>query len=245
MRHLAAIAERLMADGVPADAEAWVVADGSLPTQQVVTARLDDLAAAVARSGLTHPATVMIGTGDRPAPRRVLVLGGSRSGKSRHAETLAGTDSGVTYVATAMRDSGDVEWSERIRRHQQRRPDGWATLETLDLAALFAAGSNGTLLVDSITTWLAATMDRCGCWADPPAAGADDLLAAAIDVLVESWAATAARVVAVSDEVGSGVVPATFSGRRFRDLLGELNQRLAATADQVWLVTAGIPQRLR
>jgi uroporphyrin-III C-methyltransferase len=245
MRHLAAVADRLIAHGVPIDAPATVVADGSLPGQQVVSTRLDDLAAAVERAGVTHPATVMIGTVARAAAARILVLGGSRSGKSRHAEHLAAGGGPVAYVATALRDADDPEWAERIERHRRRRPQDWSTVETLALADVFAQNPDRTLLVDSITTWLAATMDACGCWTEPPAADADDRLAAAIDALVGSWAETRSRVVAVSDEVGSGIVPATRSGRRFRDLLGELNQRLAAGADQVWLVTAGIPQRLR
>ena len=88
-------------------------------------------------------------------------------------------------------------------------------------------------------------MDDCGCWAPAPPPDADQRLADALDALAGAWTAASVTVVAVSDEVGSGVVPATASGRRFRDTLGELNQRLAETADEVWLVTAGIPRRLR
>jgi adenosylcobinamide kinase/adenosylcobinamide-phosphate guanylyltransferase len=101
------------------------------------------------------------------------------------------------------------------------------------------------LLVDSITTWLAGVMDEYGCWAEPPEPDSDRRLTEALDSLVRAWTATRSSIIAVSDEVGGGVVPPTRAGRRFRDLLGELNQRLAAAADEVWLVTAGIPQRLR
>jgi adenosylcobinamide kinase/adenosylcobinamide-phosphate guanylyltransferase len=86
-------------------------------------------------------------------------------------------------------------------------------------------------------------MDDCGVWSGQ--ADSDALLAARVDALVAAWAHPARRVVAVSNEVGSGIVPATASGRRFRDELGSVNARIAATSDAVWLVTAGIKQRLR
>jgi adenosylcobinamide kinase/adenosylcobinamide-phosphate guanylyltransferase len=86
-------------------------------------------------------------------------------------------------------------------------------------------------------------MDASGIWSG--AAEADARLAAAIDDVVEAWTRSRRRVVAVSNEVGSGVVPATPSGRRFRDELGVLNTRIAAASDRVWLMTAGLPQRLR
>jgi adenosylcobinamide kinase/adenosylcobinamide-phosphate guanylyltransferase len=86
-------------------------------------------------------------------------------------------------------------------------------------------------------------MDESGIWDDQPGAG--QRLAARCDALVNAWAMTPASVVAVSDEVGLGVVPETRSGRLFRDTLGAVNQRLAGTADEVWFVVAGLPQRLR
>ena len=244
MRHLAAIADRLVAEGVSPDAEAACVADGSLPTQLVVRARLADLAASVTQAGLANPATVVIEASASRVSCRALVLGGSRSGKSRYAERLAASAASVTYVATATGDPGDHEWVARIEGHRQRRPAAWETDETRDLAKLFAR-DDGVLLVDSITTWLAGVMDEYGCWAEPPEPDSDRRLTEALDSLVRAWTATRSSIIAVSDEVGGGVVPPTRAGRRFRDLLGELNQRLAAAADEVWLVTAGIPQRLR
>jgi adenosylcobinamide kinase/adenosylcobinamide-phosphate guanylyltransferase len=97
--------------------------------------------------------------------------------------------------------------------------------------------------VDSVTTWVAALMDDSGVWAEEP--DALERLAARCDALLAAWTATSAHIVAVSDEVGLGVVPETRSGRLFRDTLGAVNQRLAATADEVWFVVAGLPQRLR
>ena len=173
----------------------------------------------------------------------VLVLGGARSGKSHLAETmLAATDS-VTYVACGdAGDGSDPEWTQRIAAHRTRRPAGWSTVETRDLTAVLGA-RGGPVLIDCLGTWLAGVMDECGVWSGHSDAQA--LLAARVAALVDAWAAPARRAIAVSNEVGSGIVPATASGRRFRDELGSLNAQVAATADAVWLVTAGIGQRLR
>ncbi|TFV64098.1 bifunctional adenosylcobinamide kinase/adenosylcobinamide-phosphate guanylyltransferase [Geodermatophilus sp. DF01-2] len=171
---------------------------------------------------------------------RVLVLGGSRSGKSAHAEALLAGTGAVTYLATSPPVPDDTEWAERVAAHRARRPAGWTTVETTAPSDLLRPG---TLLVDSITTWVAALMDETGAWTDDP--GAPGRLAARCDALVQAWTTTPAHVVAVSDEVGLGVVPETRSGRLFRDTLGAVNQRLAGTADEVWFVVAGLPQRLR
>ena len=173
---------------------------------------------------------------------RILVLGGARSGKSAHAETLLRDEPAVDYIATAARTPDDEEWAARIEQHRLRRPAHWTTIETTDLANVLAPGA-AAALVDSITAWLTAAMDQAGMWAGEH--GADDRLAVSLDDIVDAWAASVRRVVAVSDEVGLGVVPESAAGRAFRDALGVLNQRLAATADEVWLVTAGIPLRLR
>ncbi len=171
---------------------------------------------------------------------RVLVLGGSRSGKSAFAESLLADRDEVTYLATSAGVPGDAEWAARVAAHRARRPDGWATVETTAPSDLLRRGA---VLVDSVTTWVAALMDETGLWREEE--GAQQRLAARCDALVNAWAMTPAHVVAVSDEVGLGVVPETRSGRLFRDALGEVNQRLAGTADEVWFVVAGLPQRLR
>jgi uroporphyrin-III C-methyltransferase len=179
----------------------------------------------------------------RPA-RRVLVLGGARSGKSATAEGMLAGDGLVDYVATGTPPgSGDAEWDARLAEHQRRRPPRWRTMETLALAEVLAAPAAAPVLVDCLTTWLARVMDDCGAWdGDQDAARA---LAARIDEAVGAWRLTQRHVVAVSNEIGSGVVPGTASGRRFRDELGRLNARIAADSDQVWLCTAGIARRLR
>ncbi|GAA2406505.1 hypothetical protein GCM10010191_13180 [Actinomadura vinacea] len=168
-------------------------------------------------------------------PHRTLLLGGARSGKSAEAESRLLAHPDVTYLATSAPRDGDAEWAARVEAHRRRRPSWWRTVETTALPeALRSAESGaGAVLVDAIGTWLTATVDEAGAWDDPAAVGPR------LDELVDAWRATAARVVAVSDEVGLSLVPATASGRAFRDLLGALNQRLAAESEEAALVVAG------
>jgi adenosylcobinamide kinase/adenosylcobinamide-phosphate guanylyltransferase len=126
--------------------------------------------------------------------------------------------------------AGDGEWAARVAEHRRRRPDGWRTVETTDLIPLLRT-PGPPLLVDCVSLWLTAHLD-------------DPALPERTAKLVEAWRDTPRRVVAVTSEVGSGVVPATEAGRRFRDELGRLNAALAAEADEVWHVVAGIPTRL-
>ncbi|HTU04272.1 MAG TPA: bifunctional adenosylcobinamide kinase/adenosylcobinamide-phosphate guanylyltransferase, partial [Trebonia sp.] len=150
----------------------------------------------------------------------------------------------VEYVACgALPSAADPEWAERVRLHQERRPAHWTTLETLDLEGVLAGRIDTPVLVDCLSTWLAGVMDECGVWAGAP--DADKSLAERVDGLVDAWRSTRRQIVAVSNEVGSGVVPATASGVRFRDELGALNARVAAECEQVWLCVAGIARRLR
>lgn len=187
------------------------------------------------------------GQGAQPAGlvgHRVLVLGGARSGKSFTAEGLLAEHARVEYVATgAIPDASDIEWGARVRAHQQRRPPGWQTLETLEVEDVLSEPGPVPVLVECLSTWLARVMEDCGIWKGLP--GADQMLATRLDTLTQAWRVTRRRVLAVSNEVGSGVVPGTVSGRRFRDELGGLNARIAADSQEVWLCTAGIAQRLR
>jgi adenosylcobinamide kinase/adenosylcobinamide-phosphate guanylyltransferase len=170
-------------------------------------------------------------------PCRVLVLGGAGSGKSAEAERRVAAEPAVTYIATGPQASpGDAEWAARIARHRARRPGWWRTAETTDLAGVLGQ-ARGAVLVDSITTWLAAAMDECGAWDATP--GPAGLLAGRIAGLVAAWRDATAYVVAVSDETGLGIVPETAAGRLFRDELGRLNQLLAAESDEVIMVVAG------
>jgi len=172
---------------------------------------------------------------------RTLVLGGTRSGKSRFAEDLLPADEPVRYVATARRGVDDAEWSARIDLHRARRPAGWTTLEDVDVAAVVRAGG-GPLLVDDLATWLTGQLDDSGAWEAP---AIPPVVRAVVDELVAAVGAAPDRVVLVSAEVGLGVVPETRAGRLFRDELGALNSALAAVCDEVVLLVAGLPLRLK
>jgi adenosylcobinamide kinase/adenosylcobinamide-phosphate guanylyltransferase len=178
------------------------------------------------------------------APRRQLVLGGARSGKSREAERRLSAHPSVRYVATGGRRPGDAEWRARVALHRARRPSAWTTVETLDVAGvLAAAGPQDAVLVDCVALWLTGRLDAARAWTVEPGtpAYAESLAAVhrATDELVAAVAATRGHVVLVSNEVGAGVVPEHASGRLFRDLLGDLNARLAEVCDDVDLVVAG------
>jgi adenosylcobinamide kinase / adenosylcobinamide-phosphate guanylyltransferase len=162
-----------------------------------------------------------------------LVLGGARSGKSRYAEGLiAALPPPWAYVATA--EAGDHEMAVRIRAHRSRRGPSWRTIEApRDLTAALAACERMPVLIDCLTLWLSNVM----------------LLDADIDAeigrLERALAEAAAPMVLVANEVGSGIVPDHPLGRRFRDLQGLLNQRMAARADRVVLMVAGLPLALK
>ena len=167
-----------------------------------------------------------------------LVLGGARSGKSAHAEGLMPADV-ATYVATARLDPADDDWQARIAAHVARRPPGWRTEEPADLPE-FLATAHGPVLVDDVATWLTGVFDDHGAWD-----GDRDPVRAECARLVEAVAKCTAELVLVSSEVGLGVVPATRSGRLFRDQLGTVNADLADVCESVLLLVAGIPLRLR
>jgi len=178
---------------------------------------------------------------DERLPDLTLVLGGARSGKSVHAETLIAThldaDTAAhraTYSATAA--SGEGEMAQRIADHRARRGDQWRTTETL--LALGDAIVDGTkrgepVLVDCLTLWLSNVM-HAGLDVNAETASLRDALDRA-----------QGPVVCVSNEVGLGIVPATKLGRDFRDAAGRLNQHIAAQADRVDFVAAGLPLTLK
>lgn len=169
------------------------------------------------------------------------MLGGTRSGKSRYAEDLLPAGEPVRYLATARRHDDDAEWSARLAAHRARRPSAWTTVEDPDVPALIGAGG-GPLLVDDVATWLTGVLDDARAWESPELPAAVDEQVAA---LVDAVRACPARVVLVSAEVGLGVVPATRAGRLFRDELGALNAALAEACDEVLLLVAGLPLRLK
>lgn len=179
-------------------------------------------------------------------PRRTLVLGGARSGKSVEAERRLEAFPGVVYVATGGTREGDADWAARVGLHRERRPSSWRTEETCELVPLLREESGGPLLVDCLALWLTDAMDRVGAWDDDKwAGGGERALRERVGELVAAVRETDRTVVAVSNEVGSGVVPATPAGRRFRDELGRLNAAFAAECEQVLLVVAGQALTLR
>jgi adenosylcobinamide kinase / adenosylcobinamide-phosphate guanylyltransferase len=161
--------------------------------------------------------------------RLTLVLGGARSGKSRYAESLiTALPPPWVYVATAQ--ALDAEMTERIAAHRARRGGAWRTIEAPhDLAGALEAPAGEPVLVDCLTLWLSNRM----------------LAQADVDAEIARLESTLDRracpVVLVSNEVGFGIVPDNALARRFRDLQGRLNQRMAARADRVVLMVAGLP----
>jgi adenosyl cobinamide kinase/adenosyl cobinamide phosphate guanylyltransferase len=160
---------------------------------------------------------------------RTFVIGGARSGKSRYAEALiAALPPPWVYLATAQ--ALDAEMTARIDQHRARRGAGWTTVEApRDLAAALAAHRGTPMLVDCLTLWLSNVM-LAGIDIEPEIARLEHALADA-----------SAPVVLVANEVGFGIVPENALARRFRDLQGLLNQRIAAGADRVVLMVAGLP----
>ena len=172
---------------------------------------------------------------DSPAVSVTLVLGGARSGKSRHAETLA-ENSGLRLLYVATAEARDGEMAERIARHRARRDARWTTLDVaLELAATLAAEAapDRVVLVDCLTLWLSNVL---------LAGRAPDH---EIDRLSETLRSLPGPAVLVSNEVGLGIVPDNALARAFRDHQGRLNQRVAALAARVDFLAAGLALRLK
>ncbi|SEF03121.1 adenosylcobinamide kinase /adenosylcobinamide-phosphate guanylyltransferase [Streptomyces sp. 2112.3] len=278
---------RLRASGA-VDAATDVVAvhlDHGVPPGPELHRRL----AAVGARAVADGSTLVVGEFHAvpDLPRRTLVLGGARSGKSVEAERRLAAFPEVVYVATGGTRDGDQDWAQRVALHRERRPGSWRTVETCDLLPLLGAGPDteaagagaeaagpgreggvpgaedggpgtgpgpgtgrpaGTspLLIDCLALWLTHVMDDVGAWDDATwEAGGREALRKRTDALVAALRETRRPVVAVSNEVGSGVVPATPAGRRFRDELGRLNAAFAAECEQVLLVVAGQALALR
>jgi adenosylcobinamide kinase/adenosylcobinamide-phosphate guanylyltransferase len=164
-----------------------------------------------------------------------LVTGPVRSGKSRHAEHLLVHHAQVRYVATGPAPGTDDQWRHRLEQHRRRRPAGWTTVESLEVATEVRT-AEVPVLVDCLGTWLTGLVDRIG-WEDLRAAAAE--ARAAREVLLGALDETQVPVVVVTNEVGWSLVPTTASGRFFQDELGRLNAAVARRADRVHLVVAG------
>jgi len=171
----------------------------------------------------------------------VLVLGGTRSGKSHHSLELTKDFAGAGrawFLATAMR--GDAELERRIERHRSARPESWPTIEVgIDLAAAIGgAAATEPVLVEGLTLWLSALAG------DEPL-DPDPILDGPVAAALEAIGRHAGPVIVVSDEIGLGMVPMHAGARSFRDLVGLVHQRVAAQADEVRLVVAGLPVLLK
>lgn len=189
--------------------------------------------------------------------RLILVLGGVRSGKSTFAEEKAREIGGddVLYVATAQ--AGDDEMHLRVERHRSSRPHSWRTLEApQDVGAAIRpmAGDMRAILVDCLTflvanMLLAVSGPEEDPFDDPSSDPFDETIEASVLEEVEALVSCAQEfnisIIVVSNEVGMGVVPAYDLGRAYRDLLGRANQRLAKYADEVVLLVAGVPMRIK
>ncbi len=159
-----------------------------------------------------------------------LVLGGARSGKTAHALSLAAAPR--TYIATATAD--DQEMQDRIAAHQAERGGDWTLIETTtDLTTAISQVKEGTIVVDCLTLWLSNLM------------AANHDIDTETAVLIEHLSDSKADIVFVSNEIGMGLVPMDALSRAFRDAQGRLNQRIAAVADRVEFVAAGLPLRLK
>jgi adenosylcobinamide kinase / adenosylcobinamide-phosphate guanylyltransferase len=163
-----------------------------------------------------------------------LVLGGARSGKSRYAQSLASSFQRVIFIATARRS--DEEMRAKIARHRRERPSSWKTFEIttgLDRVLREKCADADLLLIDCLTLYLSNVIGRKG--------SERHELHGHLQRVCDAVRDAEASVVIVSNEAGSGVVPAYRSGREYRDLLGEFNQQLAQVADRVILMVAGLP----
>jgi adenosylcobinamide kinase/adenosylcobinamide-phosphate guanylyltransferase len=177
--------------------------------------------------------------------RLIFLLGGARSGKSTYAEGYGRERGGrVLFVATAARS--DDEMAERIDRHRAARPSDWETLEALrevGAAIMALPAVYDTVIVDCLTLLAANALVALP---DAPTGDQSDAaILAEIDGLLAAYAASTATWLIVSNEVGMGIVPAYPLGRLYRDSLGRANQRVASVADEVLLLVAGLPWRLK
>jgi adenosylcobinamide kinase/adenosylcobinamide-phosphate guanylyltransferase len=173
-----------------------------------------------------------------------MITGGMRSGKSRFAENLLADQPSVTYIAPGpLSDpTTDPEWAARVSAHRDRRPANWTTVETSEVASALRT-AEPPVLIDCLGSWLTAQIDRLGTW-DQPLPEWQGAINSRIQDLIEAWRSCQGLAVAVTNEVGWGLVSEYQSGRVFTDLLGRLNAAVAAASDEVYLMVAGRALRI-
>ncbi|GAB4470315.1 MAG: bifunctional adenosylcobinamide kinase/adenosylcobinamide-phosphate guanylyltransferase [Anaerolineales bacterium] len=186
---------------------------------------------------------VKIPCGGRLLAKLTLLLGGARSGKSRFAQELANAQSGaVVYIATAQ--TLDAEMMQRVEKHRRERPAHWHTLELpLDVAKGYRqSGLKPAVVILDCLTLLVSNAILAACSGEEVEMGkAQAAVDREVEALIELIRSDVAQWILVSNEVGMGLVPPYPLGRAYRDALGITNQRLAAIADEVYLLVAGIP----
>jgi adenosylcobinamide kinase/adenosylcobinamide-phosphate guanylyltransferase len=170
--------------------------------------------------------------------KMILILGGARSGKSGFAQRLAAsTGEGVLFVATA--EAGDAEMAARIAGHRAERPGHWRTIEAPRAVArgLAETPPARVVVLDCVTLWVTnLLLDQDASW---------EAASRELDALLAWYRAQPVELIVVSNEVGLGIVPGDETSRTFRDWLGWFNQRLAAEADAVYFMVAGLPVELK
>lgn len=173
--------------------------------------------------------------GDQAMSRVILITGGASSGKSQFAVDMAkGFGDRIAFIATCLAN-GDGEMRQKIEAHRRLRPPHWTTYENrLDLTRILRAASGDGAIVDSLSLFVSSLLERDG-----------DPLKAEVDEFCGQAAVTPFPVVIVTDEVGCGLVPNSKLGRQFREALGWANQRVAARADEVFLMVSGLPMKIK
>lgn len=166
----------------------------------------------------------------------VFVTGGARSGKSSFAERRAAASGhGVTYLATAQ--AFDAEMEARIARHRADRPPGWVTVEEpLNVPGALRDAATPTVLLDCLSLWASNLL---------LAELSDEAILTRADALLNAACSRPGLTVLVTNEVGLGIVPDNALARRYRDVLGWVNQRAAAASGEAWLLVSGLPMRLK
>ncbi len=166
-----------------------------------------------------------------------IITGGTRSGKSSHAVELAGKQAKVVFIATCQ--PLDDEMKQRIDKHRADRPAEWITIEEpLDIAVAVkrAADSADTAILDCLTLYISNHLVK---------GNNEETILKDIEKLFITVRDSNLHLIAVTNEVGSGIVPDSKLGREFRDIAGRINQRMANQAEEVWLLTCGIPMKIK